>query len=885
MRARTVPRGDTGTFVRSGLISSIVPRLRGLKRAPLIALGLSVLLLADGLAIAPGHAVLGAKDDREQNGSGKITSADNAKGEPVVCAQGFVEVDSKTNMSLHGVTRTGKGTIAVGYARRSIPGHSGLRAPVSVVNRGNDWNRVVASSPGDEDGLMSVAWRDDSDTWAVGFTTLGAEVKPLAMRWNGAGWKTDRPNVDASVAAFIDVTIVGDGSPFAVGYRMGDKGRRKPLVIRKDGPRWRSIPMSIGRTESLTLTGVAPDKKGGTWVAGHGGAGAQVKAAIWNRDAGKWRQYELPNLKGEAALTDIIATHGNESWAVGYHKRDGATKPLVLRWNGKKWKTAKAPKWDSHDVILNAISIDPAGGIWVVGAAFDDERKVHESIAAWWDGRAWNEVSGESGGTELHDAVGSLSGNGWAVGRSNGSGRAVRVCTPPQTGVFGTSEPASAEEITPPAETAGTAEADEDEFDLFEADDLETYDEAHPDAAADNRKDGEKAVKINKKIGTLPLAEAHPKIVAKDVAKPAGVHEETGTYDAVVDDFDGDGVDDLFIGRHGRMARLLLNRNGVFVEHEPLKLSSLDRHGCTSADVDGSGLPDIYCAVGGKRGSGLKTNELWLDPGGPAPVEVASTWGGADQTGRGRLSAFLESKKQKAIDLVLTNSPTRVDGLPSLARLFRTVGQRKLKAKATPGIAARLGARALQDADYDGDGREDVLLVTGGPQTAEAGSTRLYRNTKTGLVDVTGKMGIKSFDEMDAELVDLNKDGKLDLVQLSQGKIKVSLQKKGRFTKVFERNLTEGRALASGDVNGDGRGDIYLMRSAPEKNVHDIMLVNRDNGRAWSSMIIPQVSDGAGDDAFAIDHDGNGLDDFLVLNGHNLRGTTQLIAFYRRADS
>ncbi len=54
-------------------------------------------------------------------------------------------------------------------------------------------------------------------------------------------------------------------------------------------------------------------------------------------------------------------------------------------------------------------------------------------------------------------------------------------------------------------------------------------------------------------------------------------------------------------------------------------MDAIDRHGCTAADVDGSGLPDLYCTVGGKRGSGLKSNELWLDPGGPSPVEVAAS--------------------------------------------------------------------------------------------------------------------------------------------------------------------------------------------------------------------------------------------------------------------
>ncbi len=60
------------------------------------------------------------------------------------------------------------------------------------------------------------------------------------------------------------------------------------------------------------------------------------------------------------------------------------------------------------------------------------------------------------------------------------------------------------------------------------------------------------------------------------------------------------------------------------------------------------------------------------------------------------------------------------------------------------------------------------------------------------------------------------------------------------------------------------------------------MLVNRGDGKVWSSLVVPQVSSGAGDDAYAIDHDDNGLDDFLVLNGHNVRGPIQLIAFYPR---
>ncbi len=370
--------------------------------------------------------------------------------------------------------------------------------------------------------------------------------------------------------------------------------------------------------------------------------------------------------------------------------------------------------------------------------------------------------------------------------------------------------------------------------------------------------------------------------MARDVAEAAGIAEQTATYGAVVADFDADGSDDLFIGRHGRAGRLVLAREGRFVDHTPMAPPDVDRHGCTAADVDGSGLPDLYCAVGGKRGSGLKSNELWLDPGGPTPVQAAVEHGLSDPTGRGRRAVFLESDGSHRVDLVVTNSPTRVDGLPSLGRLFRTEGDGLFVTRPRAGFAARLGSLTVQDADYDGDGREDLLLVTGGPQAPRQQGTRLYRNTPRGLVEVTRQMRVRSIGEVDAELVDLDHDAKLDLVQLSPTRLRVSHLSGGRFRPVYERRLTFGRAVSGGDVDGDGRDDLYIVRANGDRNIDDVMLVNRDGGTRWSSLTIPQAATGRGDDAVAIDHDGNGLEDFVVLNGNNARGPIQLIAFYER---
>ena len=200
MRTRTVPRADDGTEVRSGLLSTVVSRLRGLKRAPLIALGLSLLLLSDGRAVWPDHVARAAQDAAEGNGSGRITSADTAEGESVVCAQGFVEVDSKANMSLHGVTRTPKGTIAVGYARRSVPGHSGLRAPSSIVNSGDGWSRIGASSPGEEDGLMAVDWRLGTD----GPVACAPQTSEITAIWAGV---EQRELFDIEIVSCCEETV------------------------------------------------------------------------------------------------------------------------------------------------------------------------------------------------------------------------------------------------------------------------------------------------------------------------------------------------------------------------------------------------------------------------------------------------------------------------------------------------------------------------------------------------------------------------------------------------------------------------------------------------------------------------------------------------------
>ena len=149
-------------------------------RLSLVALGLSLLLLADLPATWSGGAVVAAQDGDETDDPGP-----GGEPPPWPCTSGFGDTDSKAALALHGVALTSRGALAVGFSRAGEDDDFGQRRPASVYNAGGAWDRVAASSPGVEDGLVAVTAADGGTAWAVGFTTIAGQTMPLAMRWNG----------------------------------------------------------------------------------------------------------------------------------------------------------------------------------------------------------------------------------------------------------------------------------------------------------------------------------------------------------------------------------------------------------------------------------------------------------------------------------------------------------------------------------------------------------------------------------------------------------------------------------------------------------------------------------------------------------------------------
>ena len=379
----------------------------------------------------------------------------------------------------------------------------------------------------------------------------------------------------------------------------------------------------------------------------------------------------------------------------------------------------------------------------------------------------------------------------------------------------------------------------------------------------------------------LPLPALQVEVVATDVARESGIYEISTSWSIATADYDGDGFTDFLLGRHLRAARLYRNEgDGSFVEAAAGTFGTRDRHDCAWADVDQDGLLDIYCSIGAEHGTATKANELWIQQPDHSFVDRAEEFGVTDPFGRGRRITFIDVNHDVYPDLFVGNLYPRQDEVPSPNRLFINRGGTLFRDARKFGLTREVGAGCAQAADYDGDGWQDLLVC--GVQ-----SLHLYRN-KDGRMfrDVSASVGVGGRTRS-AQLVDVDGDGRLDLVQSQGHTLSVRLQRRDAFQDPsFSWPLEAGARIAVGDVDRDARPDLYLVVGcgSSSENHPDVMLVNQGDA-GFEPVEIPQVRQGCGDVVAPIDYDANGTTDFIVTNGRGFvrgrraTGPVQLISF------
>ncbi len=406
---------------------------------------------------------------------------------------------------------------------------------------------------------------------------------------------------------------------------------------------------------------------------------------------------------------------------------------------------------------------------------------------------------------------------------------------------------------------------------------------------------------------SLPDSERQPAqaaTVLADMAAAEGFSANALTWSSSTVDYNNDGLEDVWVGFHQNIDSRLMRNNGdgtyTWVARDAWKRKNVlggipDRHDCAWSDVDGNGLVDAYCSTGRNMSNIVKTakndNELWLQTTPGTFVDRGTQWGLGDACGRGRHVAFLDVNRDGWDDLFVGNEkPRDVSGDPcdnpannlpnEKSKLFlNDAGHGFHYAPAWNVDYLHIGVRCAFPLDYDHDGRMDLFACTW-----ESREPLLLHNTGTGFVERGESQGLTS-PVTSARAGDINSDGVADLVMSDPNGFLYRLGVPGGFGAAHRLYTTQnakfdGWSVAIGDINGDGRNDIYgLVRDVTSKtNPDDVVLLNQGGG-AFTTLTPPSTT-GNGDKVTAIHPQRGGKAQFLVQNGEGHEpGPVQVIAY------
>jgi hypothetical protein len=306
----------------------------------------------------------------------------------------------------------------------------------------------------------------------------------------------------------------------------------------------------------------------------------------------------------------------------------------------------------------------------------------------------------------------------------------------------------------------------------------------------------------------------HAQVQFVDAGQAAGIDAIGMTYGPTWGDYNGDGLDDVFIGNHySRNPMLMLNTgDGVFVNDAgPAGIPrGGDRHGAAWGDFNNDGQRDLYIPVGAYSGPGTGLNQFYVNLDGLTFEDRALEAGVTDSLGRGRFPFWIDVNNDGWLDLFVGNEMT-----PNPLFINRQDGT----------FFAYPDAGGLSDSllwygawtRWDEDVYMDAVL--GGGYT---GNLRLFRSNGAGsFQDVTAGAGLP----MQAANV---------------------------------------QSLCWIDYDNDGDQDLYISRGSATE-IRDALLWDARSLRfSFSMSSNPLVEDGL--DGLIVDADSSALDIELLLN-------------------